>query len=84
MTRGRLNEELLRIVALAGWTVLFVTHNVFEAVFLSSRVLVMSARPGRIVADIPIELPYPRQAALRTSPEFNTIASRVLASLQEA
>jgi len=47
-------------------------------------VLVMSARPGRIVADIPIELPYPRQAALRTSPEFNTIASRVLASLQEA
>ena len=84
MTRGRLNEELLRIVALAGWTVLFVTHNVFEAVFLSSRVLVMSARPGRIVADIPIELPYPRRAALRTSPEFNMVASRVLASLQEA
>ena len=46
----------MRIVALAGWTVLFVTHNVFEAVFLSSRVLVMSPRPGRIVADMPIDL----------------------------
>lgn len=84
MTRGRLNVELLRIVALAGWTVLFVTHNVFEAVFLSSRVLVMSPRPGRIVADMPIDLSYPRDPAIRTSPEFNLIASRVLAALQES
>src|SRR5579885_12457 len=83
MTRGRLNVELLRIVALAGWTVLFVTHNVFEAVFLSSRVLVMSPRPGRIVADMPIDLPYPRDPAIRTGLEFNMIASRVLATLQE-
>jgi NitT/TauT family transport system ATP-binding protein len=83
MTRSRLNVELLRIVALAGWTVLFVTHNVFEAVFLSSRVLVMSPRPGRIVADMPIDLPYPRDPAMRTSLEFNMIASRVLATLQE-
>ena len=83
MTRGRLNVELLRIVALADWTVLFVTHNVFEAVFLSSRVVVMSPRPGRIVADIPIDLPYPRLPALRTSLEFNMQASIVLAALQE-
>jgi NitT/TauT family transport system ATP-binding protein len=83
LTRGRLNVELLRIVALAGWTVLFVTHNVFEAVFLSSRLLVMSPRPGRIVADMPIDLPYPRDPAIRTSLEFNMIASRVLATLQE-
>lgn len=84
LTRSRLNVELLRIVALAGWTVLFVTHNVFEAVFLSSRVLVMSPRPGRIVADMPIDLPYPREPALRTSLEFNMIASRVLAALRES
>jgi NitT/TauT family transport system ATP-binding protein len=84
ITRQRLNVELLRVVALAGWTVLFVTHNVFEAVFLSSRVLVMSPRPGRIVADIPIDLPYPREPALRTSMEFNMTASRVVAALQES
>jgi len=84
ITRGRLNVELLRIVALAGWTVIFVTHNVFEAVFLSSRVVVMSPRPGRIVADIPIDLPYPRDPALRTSLEFNLTANRVLAHLQES
>jgi NitT/TauT family transport system ATP-binding protein len=83
MTRARLNVELLRIVALAGWTVLFVTHNVFEAVFLSSRVLVMSPRPGRIVADLPIDLPYPREPGIRTSMEFNMVASRVLTALQE-
>jgi NitT/TauT family transport system ATP-binding protein len=84
ITRQHLNVELLRVVALAGWTVLFVTHNVFEATFLSSRVLVMSPRPGRIVADIPIDLPYPREPALRTSMEFNATAGRVLAALQES
>jgi NitT/TauT family transport system ATP-binding protein len=84
MTRGRLNVELLRIVALAGWTVLFVTHNVFEAVFLSTRVLVMSPRPGRIIADLPIDLPYPREPGIRTTLEFNTAASKVIAALQES
>jgi len=83
LTRSRLNVELLRIVALAGWTVLFVTHNVFEAVFLSSRVLVMSRRPGRIVAEVPVDLPYPRDPAIRTSLDFNMIVSKVTAALSE-
>jgi NitT/TauT family transport system ATP-binding protein len=83
LARERLNVELLRIVAHAGWTVLFVTHNVFEAVFLSSRVLVMSPRPGRIIADIPIDLPYPRELRMRTSLEFNVTASKVLAELHK-
>jgi NitT/TauT family transport system ATP-binding protein len=83
MARSRLNVELLRIVALAGWTVLFVTHNVFEAVFLSSRVAVISPRPGRIVADSAIDLPYPRVPTMRTSPEFNAAVGRVLSHLRE-
>jgi NitT/TauT family transport system ATP-binding protein len=83
LARERLNVELLGIVAHAGWTVLFVTHNVFEAVFLSSRVLVMSPRPGRIVADMPIDLPYPREPRMRTSLEFNVTASNVLAALHK-
>ncbi len=84
LTRSRLNVELLRIVALAGWTVLFVTHNVFEAVFLSTRILVMSPRPGRIIADLPVDLPHPREPGIRTSLEFNMMASKVLAALQES
>jgi NitT/TauT family transport system ATP-binding protein len=84
LTRSRLNVELLRIAALADWTVLFVTHNVFEAVFLSSRVLVMSPRPGTIIADLPIALPYPRFPAVRTSLQFNMIAGDVLAAMHES
>lgn len=84
MTRQRLNDELLRICALAGWTVLFVTHNVVEAVFLSTRVIVMSNRPGRIIADVPIELRGTRTRDLRTAPEFNAHVGHVSHLLQEA
>jgi len=84
ITRQRLNDELLRIRDLAGWTVLFVTHNVVEAVFLSTRVLVMSHRPGRIIADVPIELQGARRRELRTAPEFNAYVGRVAHLLQEA
>jgi NitT/TauT family transport system ATP-binding protein len=84
ITRQRLNSELLRIVALAGWTVLFVTHNVFEAVFLSTRILVLSRQPGRIVGDLAIELPAPRQPALRTAPTFGEHVARVMRLLEEA
>ncbi len=84
ITRQRLNGELLRICALAGWTVVFVTHNVFEAVFLSSRILVMSRRPGRIVAEVPVDLPYPRVPELRTAPEYSRIVAQVVNLLEEA
>ncbi len=84
ITRQRLNDELLRICALAGWTVLFVTHNVVEAVFLSTRVVVMSNRPGRIVADVPIELPGERTRDMRTASAFNAHVGRISHLLQEA
>ena len=84
ITRQRLNGELLRICALAGWTVVFVTHNVFEAVFLSSRILVMSRRPGRIVAEVPVDLPYPREPDVRTSAEYSKLVGEVVNLLEEA
>src|SRR5437667_274421 len=70
ITRQRLNGELLRLCALANWTVVFVTHNVFEAVYLSTRILVMSPRPGRIVAEVAVPLPHPRVPELRTDPTY--------------
>ena len=84
ITRQRLNGELLRICALAGWTVVFVTHNVFEAVFLSSRVLVMSRRPGRVVAEVPVELAYPRLPEVRITPEYSGTVGKVIQLLGEA
>jgi NitT/TauT family transport system ATP-binding protein len=70
ITRFRLNEDLLRLWQERGWTVIFVTHSVFEAVFLSGRIVVMTPRPGRIVADVAIDLPYPRDSSLRTAPQY--------------
>ena len=84
ITRQRLNEELLRLWQEDHWTSLFVTHNVSEAVFLSQRVLVMSARPGRILADIPIPFPYPRSPYLRSAPEFIRIANGISRQLAHA
>jgi len=70
ITRFRLNDDLMRLWRDQGWTVIFVTHSVFEAVFLSTRVVVMSPRPGRIVADMTVPLAQPRAPELRTSAEF--------------
>jgi NitT/TauT family transport system ATP-binding protein len=67
MTRNHLNEELLAIRSDQDWTAFFVTHSVAEAVFLSSRVVVLSANPGRIHAEIAIPLPYPRNDDTRRS-----------------
>ena len=62
--------ELIRIWSAARKTVLFITHQIDEAIFLSDRVLVMSARPGRILADIPIDLPRPRDLDIKRTPAF--------------
>jgi len=81
MSRDRLNEELLRLYAEQKWTVLFVTHSVAEAVFLSTRVVILAAHPGRVAHEIPIDLPWPRSAETRESEAFEemvTQASRLL------
>ena len=77
MTRERLNMELLRIWEASGATVVFVTHSIPEAVFLSTRVVVMSARPGRISGIVENELPYPRTALTREEPRFFEVVTEV-------
>jgi NitT/TauT family transport system ATP-binding protein len=74
ITRQKLNDDLLSLKARTGATVIFVTHSVFESVFLSDRILVMAARPGRIVKEIEVNAPYPRGIDWRTSPEYARIA----------
>ena len=81
MTRERLNAELLRIWEASGSTVVFVTHSIPEAVFLSTRVVVMSPRPGRISKLIPIDLPQPRGTATREDPRFFELATQVREAL---
>ena len=84
ITRQRLNEELLHLWQEDGWTGLFVTHNVPEAIFLGQQVLVMSARPGRILAEIDVPFPYPRDPLLRTAPEFIRLAGEISGRLAQA
>ena len=77
MTRERLNMELLRIWEASGSTVVFVTHSIAEAVFLSTRVVVMSPRPGRISELVTIDLPQPRTAETREEPRFFELVTQV-------
>jgi NitT/TauT family transport system ATP-binding protein len=76
-TRGLMQELLLGIWEREKKTVLFVTHDIEEAIFLATRVLVMSARPGRIKTDLKVGLPYPRHYTLKTSPEFSALKARL-------
>jgi NitT/TauT family transport system ATP-binding protein len=84
MTRERLNMELLQIWAEVGSTVIFVTHSIQEAVFLSTQVAVMSARPGRIAGVVPIDLPQPRTATTREEPRFFELVTEVRERLHAA
>ena len=84
ITRLALNDDLLRLWETHRPTVLFVTHSVFESVYLSTRIAVMSARPGRISADMSVRFAQPRRAALRTAPEYATMCERVSATLAAA
>ena len=70
LTRDQMNVDLLRLCAQTGKTAIFITHSISEAVFLSDRVLVMTPRPGRIIADLPIAFAGPRKLSIRTTPEF--------------
>jgi NitT/TauT family transport system ATP-binding protein len=84
ITRFRLNDDLLQLWQAQRWTVIFVTHSVFESAYLSNRVIVMSARPGRIVADLPIDAAYPRGASFRTSPTYNEYCRSISTELGHA
>lgn len=84
MTRERLNLELLDIWRKTQTTVIFVTHSITEAVFLSTRVVVMSARPGRITEDIPIDLPQPRSTETRGNVHFFELEQRVREALRSS
>jgi NitT/TauT family transport system ATP-binding protein len=84
MTRDRLNEELLRLRAEQGWTAVFVTHSVAEAVFLSTRIIVLKPNPGRIHAEFRVDLPFPRTAELHEARQFEDLVTQVTHSLREA
>jgi NitT/TauT family transport system ATP-binding protein len=83
-TRQKLGSDLLAAWQVQALAVLFVTHSVYEAVFLSQRVLVMSSRQGRIVAEVAIDAPYPRDAAFRSSPAFVRACSTLSQALAAA
>jgi NitT/TauT family transport system ATP-binding protein len=83
ISRDRMNEELLRLRQLNSWTVLFVTHSVAEAVFLSDRILVLAPHPGRLAHDIPIALPFPRTAETRPSEAFDRTVAQVTRTLRQ-
>jgi NitT/TauT family transport system ATP-binding protein len=84
ITRERLNDELLALFERERFAGLFITHSIAEAVFLSTRVLVMSARPGRIVGDFAVPFAYPRRPELRFEPAFAELSGRVSAALRGA
>jgi len=86
ISRNHLNEELLAIRQQRSWTAFFVTHSVAEAVFLSNRILVMSANPGRVREEVAVDLPYPRTEETREAAAYQRLVgevSRILRSVEE-
>jgi NitT/TauT family transport system ATP-binding protein len=84
ITRFKLNDDLLRMWQVLRTTVVFVTHSVFESVYLASRVVVMAARPGRVFSELAIDAPYPRDQNFRTSPEYAAHCRRASETLAQA
>jgi NitT/TauT family transport system ATP-binding protein len=84
ITRERLNDELIKLFAAQSFAGLFITHSVNEAVFLSTRVVVMSRRPGRLIGEVEVPFEYPRSPELRFTPEFTHVAGEVSALLRSA
>ena len=77
ITRHKMDEDLSSLHRDLGWTVLFVTHSVYEAVFLSERIIIMGRDPGRIIADLPVDAPVQRTRAFRDTPEFQRQCKQV-------
>ena len=84
ITRFKLNHDLLELWRRESFTVVFVTHSVFESAFLSQRIAVMTARPGRIIEEITVDAPYPRDAGYRTSAANNEHCRHLSAALEKA
>ncbi|WP_454812734.1 ABC transporter ATP-binding protein [Labrys neptuniae] len=84
ITRQKLNDDLMRLQAELGWTVVFVTHSVFESVYISDRIVVMAARPGRAFAEIAVDAERPRGAAFRTTPVYVDYCRQASATLTSA
>ena len=84
MTRFKLNNDTLSLWNSARFTVLFVTHSVYEAVYLSRRIVIMAARPGRVVTVIDVDEPYPRSDAFRAAPRYNELCVQVSKALYAA
>jgi NitT/TauT family transport system ATP-binding protein len=84
ITRFKLNDDLLSLWESLGKTVVFVTHSVFESVYLSSRIVVMTPRPGRVFTELAIDAPYPRDQRFRTSAEYAALCRRASEALAAA
>jgi NitT/TauT family transport system ATP-binding protein len=84
LTRQSLNDDLLKLWHEDGLTVIFVTHSVFESTYLSSRVVVMTPRPGRVAADIALARPENRDAGYRLTPQFAAAAGKISNALRDA